>query len=206
MAVDFSEADGPLTLRDRLKEETRGIIVEAFAACLSEMDVDKVTFADVAARAGVGERTVYRHFPTRDELMRALYAWLSRRTNPDGAFPRTEADLTTRLREFFTAFDAHAPAMRAAVITPQGYEMRQAMSGPRNAAFREAVADAAPELSDSDLLLAAAAIQHMHSAPAWLAFRDWGLSGEQAAQASAWAIRAMLADLKRRGGEPIGSE
>ena len=205
MAEQVTELAPAVSLRDRLKEETRQIIVEAFAACLADSEVDKITFADVAARAGVGERTVYRHFATREELLRALYVWLSRQTNPDGFLPDEETALITRLRDFFVRFDAYASVMKAAVITPQGYEMRRAAAGERDAAFRAAVADAVRELPESERVGVAAMVQHIHSAGAWLSLRDWGLSGEEAARVCTWAIAALLRDARARKG-PLGPD
>lgn len=200
----MSAAGSATPLRERLKEETRQIILEAFAACLAETEIDKVTYADVAARAGVGERTVYRHFQTRDELLRALYAWLSRKNGDVELLPQTEADLTGRLQSFFQGFDDAAPVMKAAVITPQGYEMRMANREERQDAFLAALAHATSGLSPLEKRMAAGVVQHIHSASAWLALREgWELSGEDAARACEWAIGALLKDLKRRRGEVL---
>ena len=49
--------------RERILESARAV----FAECGAEAQMD-----DVAARAGVGVGTVYRHFPTKDALMEEL--------------------------------------------------------------------------------------------------------------------------------------
>src|SRR5688572_23642779 len=49
----------------------RAKIVEAAKAAFAETGLD-TQMEDVARRAGVGVGTLYRHFPTKDELVRAL--------------------------------------------------------------------------------------------------------------------------------------
>src|SRR5688572_20713066 len=46
-----------------------------------------VTFAKAAAATGVPERTIYRHFPTRDALMAALFEHTNRRIGFEGELP-----------------------------------------------------------------------------------------------------------------------
>lgn len=189
----------PATLRDRLKNETRQIILDAFAACLADSEIDRVTFAEIAARAGVGERTVYRHFQTRDALLRALYGALSAGAGEAVATMETEADLTRHLKAHFAKFDAQASVIKSAVITPQGHELRMANRRDRNAGFLKALGDATAGFDERERRMIAGAVQHMHSASAWLALREgWGLSGDEAAEACAFAIRAMVRDARRR--------
>ena len=64
--------------------------------------------------------------------------------------------------------------------------------------------DAVKDLPEEDRTLATAMLQALHTTP-WLEMREhWGLDGEQIARASGWAIRTLLADLKARGGKPLG--
>ena len=63
-----------LSTRRNHKEQTRRRIVAAAAAMLRESAAEALTMARVGARAGVTERTVYRHFPSRDALIRAGWA------------------------------------------------------------------------------------------------------------------------------------
>jgi len=57
--------------RAAAQDETRDRIVRATMALHDEQGVATTTFADVAARAGVGAATVLRHFPTVGELVSA---------------------------------------------------------------------------------------------------------------------------------------
>jgi AcrR family transcriptional regulator len=53
-------------------ERNRGRIVEAARAAFAERGLD-VPLEDVAGRAGVGIATLYRRFPTRDDLIAACF-------------------------------------------------------------------------------------------------------------------------------------
>jgi glycosyltransferase involved in cell wall biosynthesis len=66
----------PVSLRDRQKAATREQILRAVARQLEAGQLEELSFADVAAEAGLGERTVYRHFPTKEALLGAFWAWI----------------------------------------------------------------------------------------------------------------------------------
>jgi len=57
--------------RAAARDETRERIVRATMALHDEQGVATTSFADVAARAGVGPATVLRHFPTLSSLVMA---------------------------------------------------------------------------------------------------------------------------------------
>jgi glycosyltransferase involved in cell wall biosynthesis len=63
-------------IRDQQKEATKDQILTAVAKRLESRGLDELNFAEIAADAGVGERTVYRYFPTKEALLGAFWAWM----------------------------------------------------------------------------------------------------------------------------------
>ena len=184
------------SLRERLKDETRQIILDAFASCIGDADVEKVTYADIAKRAGIGTRTVFRHFPARADLLRGLYHWVAHESRVKVPFPESEQDLIDKISAYYSFLDEHYSVAKAFAITPQGYETRMAVNSERKEAYLKVLADASKSLSDKEKTYVAAAFQHMSSITAWLAMREnWDLTGHDAAEACRWAIRAMLNEL-----------
>lgn len=59
-------------VRQEKAHRTRGTVLEAAAAVFVEQGV-QAPIRDIAGRAGVGLGTVYRHFPTRADLVTAVY-------------------------------------------------------------------------------------------------------------------------------------
>ncbi|MEU1891387.1 TetR/AcrR family transcriptional regulator [Streptomyces pristinaespiralis] len=57
------------TLRERQRSETRRTIQAHAVRLFTDRGYDAVTVADVAAAAGVSAMTVYRHFPTKEDLV-----------------------------------------------------------------------------------------------------------------------------------------
>ncbi len=66
----------PITPRDRQRAATRDQILRAVGRQLEAGPLEDLSFADIAAEAGVGERTVYRYFATKEALLGAFWAWL----------------------------------------------------------------------------------------------------------------------------------
>jgi AcrR family transcriptional regulator len=57
------------TLIERRHEQTRAAIADAAVALFAERGFAETTMGDVADAAGVSRRTVYRHFPSKDDLV-----------------------------------------------------------------------------------------------------------------------------------------
>jgi AcrR family transcriptional regulator len=57
------------SLRERKKARTRAAIAQAALALFTERGYAAVTLADVAAAAEVGQRTLFRYFPDKEELL-----------------------------------------------------------------------------------------------------------------------------------------
>src|SRR5205807_5678190 len=62
------------SLRGDQLAATRERILEAACVDVSPRSLESLSFAAVAARAGVSERTVFRHFPTMRALQDAVVA------------------------------------------------------------------------------------------------------------------------------------
>ncbi|MET8748062.1 helix-turn-helix domain-containing protein [Streptomyces sp. NPDC004728] len=57
------------TLRERRRSETRRLVQMHAVRLFTDLGYDAVTVADVAEAAGVSAMTVYRHFPTKEDLV-----------------------------------------------------------------------------------------------------------------------------------------
>jgi AcrR family transcriptional regulator len=168
--------------RRRQQEQTRERILEAAVEIAREQDDwdwQGLTFRAVSERAGVGERTVYRHFATSEDLHDAVMRQLIAAAGisyDDMTFD----DIALLARRFFLAL----PRFRAR--PPQG-------SGPAAQAAdrrrREAVLRAvSAQTTDKALARRAAAVLDVLSIPT--AYErlvgTWGMSPRQAADVVAW--------------------
>lgn len=185
-------------LREEQAARTRERIEQAAANLLnSTQNPEEITFKAVAQRAGVTEMTVYRHFPTREDLLRGLWRQLNANMGPGIGMPAGVEDLLAQHGPLFAGFDQIAPAILASITTPQGREMRAALNDKRRRAFRGIVDEVAPSLSPAERTRAAAVLQLLHSAHAWMSLRDqWGMNGREAGAATRWAIDILLQHLR----------
>ena len=103
-------------LRERQREETREQILRAVGHQLETRSLEDLSFAEIASEAGVGERTVYRHFPTKEALLGAFWAWMQTEAFGRPA-PARHQRSDQRLRDTITApRDAQRP-MRVLLAT-----------------------------------------------------------------------------------------
>lgn len=180
------------SIRDHYRQETRTRILDAGIAEMSANELEGLTMAGVAARAGVTERTVFRHFSSRDALIAAVWPRMQARVRSLG-FPHTaEALIDTPLR-LFPEFDKEEGLVRASAFSAAGREVRMAANVERQKAMRACVRDAFPDISEPQLTRLAAIVQLIDSAYAWAVMKEyWGFDGAEAGLAASEAIAALL--------------
>jgi AcrR family transcriptional regulator len=182
--------DSPL--RAEQKRATRQRILEAAGRLMEDTGLEDFSFAAIASKAGVKERTVYRHFPNKDALLAGLWEWFQERVHY-GSIARTETELIAKPTNTFPGFDANEQLARALWSSRQGREFRLSNVEERKAGIKAAIADTVRGLPSRQAKWLAAAVHVLYSGAAWGTMKDyWGLSGEEGGKASAMAIELLL--------------
>jgi AcrR family transcriptional regulator len=166
---------------------------------------DDLTYANVAAAGRVAERTLYRHFPTRDDLLAAVFEWANERIGFRGDYPTDQSALAALVRRVFPGFDALAPVIRQLLIAPEGRLARLASKPERQRASLTLVRREAPGLDPASERRLAAVVQLLTAASTWQTLRDyWDMDGGEAAEAAALAIELLLqaARTRRKRAQP----
>jgi AcrR family transcriptional regulator len=193
----MSTVNQALPIREAHRDLTQGRILDAAIELLRHADLESLTMSTVAAQAGVTERTVYRHFATRDELLAAVWPALQERVKSRG-FPLTAKALVAQPLSIFKNFDTEEGAVRASAFSNAGRELRLSVNKRRSAAIRACVLDAKPKLKEPELTRLCAVVQLLNSAYAWAVMKDfWDLDAAESGRAASEAIAALL-DVKIR--------
>jgi len=188
-------------LRQQYAAQTRTRILDAAIDRLKEGDLEGLTIAKVAADAGVTERTVYRHFKTREDLIKAVWPRMQARIGTSG-FPQTVEALIAAPVRLYPRFDAEAGAVRASMYSQAGREIRATANAARHEAITGCVAQAQPELDEATRRRRAAVIQMIGSSHGWACFKDyWGMDTQEAARAAQEAIAILLGEMPATANE-----
>jgi AcrR family transcriptional regulator len=182
---------------ERQRLATRQAILDAALRLLREEPATPFSHEAVADRAAVAPRTVYRHFPTRADLTRAV--WERIRDTTGTRWPRTEAAILAALRVTFAQFEEHEALTRAAIAAAgsTGHAVHGSAEG--RAAFREALADLLAVLPPDEGERLVATCLAIYSAPFWQMLRDRGeLSAANAREAGVAAMDAVLTAARAR--------
>jgi AcrR family transcriptional regulator len=138
-------------------EETRQRIVEATMSLHAEKGIFGTSWRDIAERADVSVATVYKHFPSLDELVPACGALVAARTDPpslaeapdlfSGADSLQER-LARMISRFFDFYERAEPYLEADVRERQlaaVQEWEAEMRARREGLAREALRALAPD-------------------------------------------------------------
>jgi AcrR family transcriptional regulator len=187
--------------RQQKAAQTRERIIAAGSELVHAFDTwnwRELTFRSVAQRAGVGERTVYRHFPTE----RHLHDAVMQRLESEAGVSYQDVDLgnlgavTGRVFASLQRF-----AVRDSVDTPRdptfvGVDVR------RRDALLRAVTDAAPGWSVDEKRVTAGLLDVLWNLPSYERLVGvWGIDGATAADAVNW-LMAKVIDAVEQGSPP----
>jgi AcrR family transcriptional regulator len=173
-----------VSLQEARSAVVRERVLEGVAELLAAGDA--LTFGKVAKAADVPERTVYRHFPTREALLTAVYDWANRRIGFDGERPADRQEAAALVRRVFPSFDEMAPIIRELPIAPEGLAARLSDNDRRRQAALAVVGHEAPGLDPTRSRRVAAIVQLLTAASTWQTLRDyWDMDGAEAAETAA---------------------
>jgi AcrR family transcriptional regulator len=172
-----------MTRRASAAAETRRRIVDATLELHGEQGIAATSWDDIAARAGVGVGTVYRHFPSLDELIPACGEITRQRIAPPDPSLFAGLDRVERLerlvREAFAIYERAAPQLRAIRNEPEVHP-NVAEAGEEVEAALAALVDAAVEPGADR-----AVVRALIDLGTWQALRDQGLGQAEAVAAIA---------------------
>jgi AcrR family transcriptional regulator len=198
--------------------KSRSKIHEAARALFREQGFDKTTLREIAARAGMGASSIYRHIRSKEELLvdelgeLQQRAWSRLRSGPARALAARE-----RLRRFLDA--EHAMLVRAPDLTtialratthPEARVARRALALQDQtiglvAEILQSARSRGELRRDADVLVAARTLTHaVHGAR--LAWANGLLDAEGCRTAVDAAVAILFDGIGARGAEPKGDD
>lgn len=183
--------------REEQARRTRELIVEALIEQLCDSGRTDFSIAEVAERAGIAVRTIYRHFPTRDDLLAAINDHFESHPMPED--PRDPADLQRHTAELFCWFEDNAQFIEASHLTNIGREVRSFGRRGRSRRIKQLIDRWTDGLSDADRRRAWAVFRTMFGSFTWKTMRhELGLTLEETIDAVDWVMGLVVDDLQRR--------
>lgn len=178
---------------------TQEAILAAYAELIEELGTDDVSFRLIARRAGIGERTVYRNYATRVDLLLATAAWIESEIFPRQDF-QSIFDVPLSVRAAMESYDRR-PELAHVVAETTMRGISGVAPSPRRATLEKMIDAEICALGGEERTAIVAALAHLDSAATWVTFRrEFGMSRSDIADAAAWAAEAVLDPIRSRVG------
>jgi AcrR family transcriptional regulator len=194
------------SLREQQAELARKLIVDATARVILRVGIHQFSMQEVADEAGVSLRTLYRYYPSREELVDGVGAEIEEALAEAGVpstleGPVTPESLATPVVDAFLATEKRADLGRAWVIIKMVTGERSESSRGRDQLVREVVDQLAPHLDQVEQDRVSGVLRFLAGSLAWKFMRDdLGMSTEEIGRAVAWAICTLLENVGAGGG------
>jgi AcrR family transcriptional regulator len=188
-------------LRARNRAATAERILDAVHQVLSEEHPATLSMPQVADRAGVGLRTLYRYFPTKESLVDAASnTFAVEPAAAVGGAPSID-NLEEYLRVAWKGFSGSLPAVRAQHMTPAGRELRERRLPRTRAHIRSSLTEQGLDPHDDDLDGLVDIIVTLTSSSSYLELVDrLGHDESDAARLAVWATEAVIDRARRERG------
>lgn len=187
-------------LRDEQSRRTRCQILDALVDLVTEQGAADLAIRDLAARAGVSQRTVYRHFPDRQALLDGLVDHISEQAEWS-ELDDIEGDITRlpdRVHRAWSTFDEFERQTRVLVLLNRDPARLATSSVARGRNIDAALATTYPDLSPRDSRGIAGVIRLLASSHSWLRFRDeFDMTADEGAHYIKWALDLVVGELSR---------
>lgn len=180
-------------LREQQAERTRDRIVASAYKLLQSVPAHELSYADIASDIDIAARTIYRHFPDRDELVsKVAHRHLQRILEPDGEWPKTLPDSVEMLRRAFSLMESEPGTYRLFFHLPVRSQ------GDVQGYVESIWSSVLSQLPDEDRAAAAGLLELLGSPYAFDVLHcNFGLNADAALRACLVAIDILAAALER---------
>jgi AcrR family transcriptional regulator len=180
-------------LRLEQAEATRTRILDATVRAMAE-GVATISMPAVAREAGVSVPTVYRHFPTKSDLVAALYPYLERRAGLGKlALPQSVEEVADTVRAIFERVESFDDLARAASASPVAEEARRLSLPLRLALGQELLDTVRPSLRADARDRIARLLVVLLTSSSLRTWRQLDVTADEVAEDIQWILRAAVA-------------
>src|SRR5215475_2588462 len=148
--------------RQRDAARTREQILRTVAEMLGEGAAADLSVPEVARRSGVSLRTVYRHFPTREELLAAAGEWIGVNILR-ATIPEVIAEVPQVYAENAALWDEHPNLVEAMALTRGANSVRSIRRRERLEKLRETLREVTNGLPESEARQAFAVFAYLNN-------------------------------------------
>jgi AcrR family transcriptional regulator len=188
------------SLRDRQRQMTRQLILDAYADLSLERGFDNFTMQDIADAAGISHRTLYRHYENREAILDGMT------TDLDSQVMRpvdTSMPPVGFLVHNYAVFGRYRKPMRLVTLLREAGITTGGGRDNRTQYMREALSTVGPGLSDLGRQQLLGLSRLVAGAISWvrLTSDDINLTDEQAGAAAEWAFRTLIEAAEHHEGD-----
>lgn len=183
-------------LREEQVRQTRDQILDALTELLADRRADEITTREIAARAGVSQPTVYRHFPDRTALLAGITARINELAteSDEGGYALDSIDeVGARIEWLFTISDTIPVEMRAEALLNADPRRFGDDTRRHSEEMLGVVAAEFTDLDERQHLQIAGLLRLLGSSQAWLRMREeFGVPGVEAGPLMHWAVETLV--------------
>ena len=186
-------------MRQRQSQATRELIIRASRELAAENRMFSFTIEEVADRAGVSHRSVYRHFPTKEALLKASFEYRKDlidefHTNIIAKFENLQA----LIKNTFTFFDKYPVDFRLFNMYDLSFKVELNTRKEGDSLIRQSLMNIAPDMDPKEAERVFAITRFLISSLAWQVLQArYNLSKQETRKAVEWAITALINDVKK---------
>jgi AcrR family transcriptional regulator len=179
----------------RQTDLTQRLILDAALEVVAAAPAEPLSVRATARRAGMSERTVFRYFATREDLVTAAANEFSRRLDlPDP--PTSLEGLLAYPDALYACFEGLGEFIRAALPSELSQRLRGRAAMERRQAIADLIGRLAPDRPETDRRIAAANIHYHLVASTWHYYRVYfGFTPEEAVRSARTVIVQSLKGL-----------
>ena len=189
------------TVIERKRQVTRDVVLDAVVEVFRDRGFD-FSVQEVADRAGLAHRTVYRHFPTREALIDGIAerfeASFAERGFTEGD---TVAEVVDRIGARFAWFDSESDLVHAVAVKTLATGERTPPSRRRGERMRALIREKYPNLPPDETEAAFVAIRSLIGMVGWHLLTSDGVASDVAAETVRRMVEVALADFEIRDRE-----